>query len=382
MGANLFLIFLLAILLSALALYWRFNSITVETAILTDWAEKVAKGDFSGTWQGNFSGERKNLARALSSIASNLKKINQAMDRNATTITDEAQRLFDDSSQIIQAAEDISLQMEEITAGTAGQLEENDKINASLSHISQQIQGMAGSARAVYSNSLETTEKAREGSAALDRAVRQMDNTSRTVEQATMVTSNLDHYSKEIGEITGIISDIAEQTNLLALNAAIEAARAKEHGRGFSVVAEEVKKLAEQSARASDKINSLIVEIQKQIREVMLAMGKSQKEVQEGVVTINQAGKAFQDILLSIDTISKETANVSDSSQVIAQISREALQSMEYFRMVNEKISLANHKVTDFTQEQTASIEGMTLAIDRLTQMSKQLKELIGNELA
>ncbi len=158
---------------------------------------------------------------------------------------------------------------------------------------------------------VEASVKAGSGTAVINKAVAQMETISKKFEASTEVIDALGDKSKEIGLIISLITSIAQQTNLLALNAAIEAARAGEQGRGFAVVADEVRKLAEQSAGAAHEIENLINKIQVEIDHAIRSMEEGNKAVQSGKSMVGDAGQSFYGISSEIEQVSNEMMDVS-----------------------------------------------------------------------
>jgi methyl-accepting chemotaxis protein len=211
--------------------------------------------------------------------------------------------------------------------------------------------------------------------------------------------------SDQIGIIVETISDIASQTNLLALNAAIEAARAGEHGKGFAVVADEVRKLAERSSVATKEIGGLIKGIQKTVLEAVTAMNEGAAEVESGVNLAGQAGHALKDILKSVEgvnqqvgqiataakhmnTLSNDLVSAVDSvsavveentaaTEQMAAGSNEVTQAIENIASVSEENSAAAEEVSASAEEMSAQVEEMSASAESLAGMAEALHEIV-----
>jgi len=190
-----------------------------------------------------------------------------------------------------------------------------------------------------------------------------MRDIAKVVRNSAENIEKLGESSKQIGEIISVIDDIADQTNLLALNAAIEAARAGEQGRGFAVVADEVRKLAERTTEATKQIANMIKGIQSETQEAVVAMNKGTEEVQSGIELADKAGESLQQILAS-------TRDLMDMINQIAAASEEQSST-------SEQISKNVVSISKVTAESAHRIEDVAHTADELAKMTEQLSMLM-----
>jgi len=192
-------------------------------------------------------------------------------------------------------------------------------------------------------------------------------------------SSNIVHLlgkkSSEVGNIVTLITQIAAQTNLLALNAAIEAARAGEQGKGFAVVADEVRKLAEKSGDSAGQIDGLIKEIQTEMMSAVISMNEGTNAVKEGIVLVKNAGNSFHEILSDVDGVSKNMQEVSAVVQQIYAASQMMVQSVEKIAEITKDSAVGAQNIAAASQEQNAIMKEVSNAADMLTQMAIGLEK-------
>ncbi len=236
----------------------------------------------------------------------------------------------------------------------------SDSVNA-MSHT---IQRMAENADAATQTSHKATQAAVKGGASVTETMKGMQRIRSAVQSTSKKIKGLGERSLEIGAIIEVINEIATQTNLLALNAAIEAARAGEQGKGFAVVADEVRKLAERAGRATKDITGLIKGIQVETSEAVTVMEESTREVEEGTRLADQAGAALREI----EQIVKQTAGL------VTDITRAAGDQVK----VTESVVRSMDTISKVTEETTLGVQETVSTIVKLAELSKQLTDAIG----
>ena len=299
-----------------------------------------------------------------------LTKIAECSERVAV-----ASEELNDGTQHTNASINVVAQnMEVLTNSTADQEKTIQVLEDRIQIMREKIDGLRESAAQMEAVARESAGNAAVGKEKVNVAVEMMEHIAAQVGASAQIVGELGKRSGEIGQIVETISGIAGQTNLLALNAAIEAARAGENGRGFSVVAEEVRKLAEQSATAADTIAKLIATVQKDTASAVESIEQGNRGVKEGRQAVQETGAAFHGIDAEVE---KLNANVAVSMEHIGAVdssSREIFSAVGHVREIANTSSDNASSISAATQEQTASMQEVADASKMLAELSKELQ--------
>jgi len=311
-------------------------------------AQAIASGDLSRTLKVESSDETGILAEALNTMASELCRVINKMVDTSNTVSSAANQLSSASLQMATGTE-------EVAAQTATVAVASEQMSATATEIAKNCIRAAESAR--YAN-----DTAEHGESVVEETISVMSRISTRVNESSQTVETLGSRSEQIGEIIGTIEDIADQTNLLALNAAIEAARAGEQGRGFAVVADEVRALAERTTKATREIGAMIKAIQEQTKGAVTAMLDGVREVENGTTEAAKSGDSLKEILGQINTVAMEVSQIASAAE-------------EQTSTVAE-ISGNINQITEVVQETARGAQESAEAARVLAGMAKELQEL------
>ncbi len=302
-------------------------------------AGKIAGGDFTVETKMKRKDEIGQLAKAFDLMSESLRGL-------ISTAVEMSTGVNSGSESVSAASEEMSSSLEEVSAST-------NQFAANATSLSENSQVMADTNAKILA-------RAEEGNKAIEEAVNQMQVINNRVSELQVVITEVDQRSNDIGKILSVITDIADQTNLLALNAAIEAARAGEQGRGFAVVAEEVRKLAEQSAKAAKEIGELITATQEESRKALESMTLGVKDVETGTEVVSKTGITFGEILNDVQGISSQVAETASAAQELSAGSEEMAASIE--------------EQSSTMEEMAATAEELRASAERLFQELQKFK--------
>ncbi len=351
------------------------NKISKKIIEVAENAEEIAKGNLKiNKFENKSKDEIGQLGRAFRTMTENLIHLVQQVSLSSTQVAASSQELSAGAEQSAQASQQVARAIMEVTIGAEKQLTAVNETSAVVQQMSAGIQQMLENAKIVVNSSERTASSAIEGSQAIDRTTQQIFNIEKTVTGSAEVVTKLGERSKEIGQIVDTISGIAAQTNLLALNAAIEAARAGEQGRGFAVVADEVRKLAEQSQEASQQIASLISEIQQDTQKAVLSMNEGTHQVKLGTEVAETAGQAFREISTLVNEVSSQVAEISEEIQQMALGSQRIVSSISEIYETSRDITGQTQTVSAATEEQSASNEEIAASSQVLARMADEMQ--------
>ena len=352
-------------------------------------ARSIATGNLRV--QVNVKSDNDQLGIALTQMINNLRVIIGDMSESASQLGTTAEELTLNTSFTSQAVLEIFQTMTQATRDTQGQVEALDMSNASVKEMGNAITGLAQGAQeqataastatnftssinkaieqvthninAASQGSQNAAAAAQVGVETVAKTVRGMQNIKEKVDLSAQRMQEMGNRSSQIGNIVETIEDIASQTNLLALNAAIEAARAGEQGRGFAVVADEVRKLAEKSASATRDISGLIRGIQQSVKEAIEAMEVGAREVDLGVSRAGEAGKALQDILSAAEAVRQQTEEAAREAVTMHSAANKLVSAME-------SVSAVIEENTASTEEMSANSSEVGQSIDKIANLS------------
>jgi methyl-accepting chemotaxis protein len=299
-----------------------------------------------------------------------LRQVNEVSEQVAAS----SEQLTASANESTRASEQISEAAQEIASGSEGQMESVRQTTNALHEMSSNIQAIADKIHAVRQDSSVVVKYAHEGEESLKKVVWEMNDITQKVNDTEMQIRELGNRSEAIKGIIGTIHEISEQTNLLALNAAIEAARAGEQGKSFAVVAQEVRKLAEQSGRSASEIAALISDIHTKIGTAVSSMGESSKAVSEGRYVVEEAGQAFSNILKAIADLNKQIELVTASSETISEGTERIVRQGDEISRLASIAAADTQEVAAASQEQTATMEEINAASEMLAKMAEELQ--------
>lgn len=319
------------------------------------------------------------LAQNVNKMTNSLRSIIYQAAQASLQVSSTAEQLSASSEENSRAIDHVAESIQEVAAGQENQLKGTKEAYEVVSEISKDVSLITDKIKSVAVHSVKTSEIAGEGNQVVEHVVNQMTKVRESSRDMESVIHALSEKSKDIGNVISMITEIANQTNLLALNAAIEAARAGEQGKGFAVVADEVRKLAEQSSRAAEQVRTIVEQIQEETQATVEKMKENRKVVEEGIAFVDQTGKAFFDISSSVNEISGQMQDISNAIEQIHEGTSRLLKVIETAQSIALESTEYSQSVAAAAEEQNATMEEISAAANSLAEMAEELQKVISH---
>lgn len=330
--------------------------------------DKVSKGNLTVKMKVKNRDEFRVLASGINRTIDNMRGLIEQVRTHSSSVMASADRVTGSSEVISGATQGISESMNEIQTGITQQAQDAENCLHQMDKLSEKIQVVSGKTEEISKIAADTKDSVTTGINSMAMLNDKAKETSRITEQVIQNIEVLDGKSKSIGRIIETINEIANQTNLLSLNASIEAARAGEAGKGFTVVAEEIRKLADQSMQAVKEIGALIKEIQVQTKNTVVIANEADGVVTEQEEAVNNTEKSLRNLSVNVEKLIGNVDMITDSILNIDTARAGTLSAIENISAVSQQTAAATMSVNETTQEQMK-------AVFSLNDLSKELDE-------
>ena len=307
---------------------------------------------------------------SLKEMLNNISAVSEALSNQSNNLTQTSYEVKEGSNQI-------AVTMQALATGSETQVNITSELSSSMGAFTTEVKNANQSGEIVYDSSQKVLGLTKDGSKLMTSSINQMSIIDQIVKEAVEKVKGLDDQSQEISKLVGVIKAIAEQTNLLALNAAIEAARAGEHGKGFAVVADEVRKLAEQVSLSVTDITQIVNNIQNETKLVTSSLQGGYKEVESGKNQIVTTGHTFEEIERSLSEMANGVQFISRTLGTIATNSDGINNSISEIASVSEEAAAGIEETAASVEQSSGSMEEIANSATRLNDLANDLKQLI-----
>jgi len=369
---------ILTIIIGVMVAIYVTRSITRPLNALKGSANIISQGNLTKIIEVQSGDEIGELGDAFQTMKKNLRQLIIEADDNTEQVAAAAEQLSAAAEQTITAAERVGASIQEIAHDAENQTIAIDHTAQAMEEIANGVERISFNTENVNKEASDTAVHAEEGEAYVKRNVEHMETIYTHVNESDQIIQELNDHSGKITQIIAVISQIAEQTNLLALNAAIEAARAGEQGKGFAVVADEVRKLAEQSQTSAKQIKDLVQEIQRKTGHSAAKMSKAAESVGTGIQLSNDTIVKFNEILAGVKSIAPQIAEISMIAKTVSGEVSAVSSTTKELAEIAKKNAAASDAVAASTQEQIASLEEVNASAKALSDGSEKLQGIIG----
>ncbi|PRS72347.1 chemotaxis protein [Bacillus sp. NMTD17] len=366
-----------AIAIGGIAIYFIIKSIRKPLIELSESAEKISQGDLTQHIEVRTHDEIGKLEQSFNEMSAKLKHVILAVQNSIENVAASSEELTASAGQTTQATEHITSSIEQFSNSTEHQNDMIEKSSVQLNEMDRSLSHMVDTTSHMMESSIDSSKTAQAGGELVQKTAGQMQTIEQAVKEAELVIQGLEQKSKDITNILGVINGIADQTNLLALNAAIEAARAGEAGRGFSVVAEEVRKLAEQSGSSSKEIESLTNEIVEEIEKSQKMFKQVAGEVQAGLNITDETKVSFEKITDKTSEMTEQMKQMNGTAKELSHGSNDISHAVNQIKELSRESSAGFQDIAASAEEQLASMEEISSSSATLSQMAEELRELI-----
>lgn len=354
------------------------RAVTVPVRRVTSKLKEIneSNGDLTQRINYNSNDEVGELSRNFDRFMDKLQTIIKEVAVSADTISSSSDQLNASTSTSTESLEEISRTVMEISASTSDGAAAAEETTASLIEAASFSESTAVASKNTTNNSRRAKEAAENGELKVNEIVESITEIAESSKEVSSIINDLDVSSKKIGDIIKIITSISEQTNLLALNAAIEAARAGEAGRGFNVVSDEIRKLADESNNAAKEIAALVKENQIKSATAVQSVSQVEDRVALGVSKASEVRETIQNIIDSVQNIATQIEQIDDANEQQARSTKEIEKAIGNIASTSNEIAGRTENMSASVQEQLSAMSEIERTTDELFEMSKKLKEI------
>lgn len=368
----------LSILISVFIILYIRKTITSPLKLVVKGANIIASGDLSQQdIQVKTKDEIGELGKAFNLMKNNLAGLIKNVQMNTEQLSASSQELSASTEEISATTEDMTMRLSSTSENAGVSAQASTESARAMEETAVGVQRIAEATQVLHSNSLDASATAGNGGQIIQDAKNQMKIINTSTNSVNALVQKLAKQTEEINNISKVITNITDQTNLLALNAAIEAARAGEHGKGFAVVADEVRKLAEESKNSANSIVNLTMEIKADTENVERAVTESLVSVNDGVKIITEAGDSFLSIASAVNQMSTQIQEISATSEQLSASAEEVTASVN--EIANGASDTSSHleMITAAVEEQSATLQQVNAVAYTVSESAQQLQSEI-----